>query len=365
MTSRLKFSALYFIILFVVQSCSSPPSSEQTGLFQNFESSYSLHGERILADEMGVVDINKVNGLFVLSTEQDRMLKIYNDQFERLSSFGRSGRGPGEFLRAPIIVDFISTDSNIKMLVYDDTKRKIIELNLVKSIEENDLSLSKEFDFPGGLSSSFINDLKYVDEQTFVGMYDDRFHEALDQKRGGFIFTSGSEEFDLFSFKNLNTEPFDASPEMNLNNRYLALSPDRKKLYSALMFYPLLEIVDMENIDQPSVQIMPENEYSTTLELSQFTERTLIEYFGDVEVTENYVYLYHLGKMFGQEPSGSDQHSIQVITPNGEEVYEFLIDAKLEISRFVVDEENSRFIGLSWNKDAIYQLDFSKSGFTP
>ncbi|MFU8812856.1 MAG: 6-bladed beta-propeller, partial [Balneolaceae bacterium] len=335
---------LWAIFLTIGFSCTDTERSAERSIFTTQETPYPLAGQRILTDEMGLVSIKKVDGLYILSTQRDTVLHVYDDQFRLISSFGRRGRGPGEFMREPRIHDTIGADNETKVLIYDDVKRKIIEFNLHESIENGHLNVSREFDFPPKLSDTHVVDIVYTAIDHFFGVYDDRFSKALDERRGRYYFEFGSTDFELINLMNLTIDPFEDIPEINLNIRFNAISPDRKRFVSAFMYHPRIEIFETVDHDSPAIVLTPEVDVPEQYLLDDFNNDELIVHHAGIYATEKYIYLLHVGVKRKDRHAASQR--IQVMDWQGHLVIEFEIDPDKNINRFIVDEQASHIVGL-------------------
>ncbi|MFU8813602.1 MAG: hypothetical protein ACNA78_11600 [Balneolaceae bacterium] len=359
------FFNVHFFLLCTLLACSSSPQTTGDFLVAEGDRIATLQSERILHDEIGLADLKRINDFLILATSQDTLLKIFDQQLNPVGRFGRTGRGPGEFLRPPMIKDYRPGDDGTAVLVYDDIKRKLIEFHLERSIEQGSLELIREFEFPEAFAGTLLLDLFYLSDHTYVATYDDRSAGVLNKKRGGLIFEEGVNAPRLFDLKNLSIEPYETFPELNLNNRSVGRSGDRRTLYSAFRYSPFVEVFHLDAPDRPALQLYPEEPPPDTYRLDEFNDRALVEHFRDIHVGERYIYLLYTGYPFGDDPPDQGDYSIRIITRDGQPVYQFLIDAKEDIRRFIVDEHQKHIIGLSWSMDALYRYDFSDSEFTP
>jgi hypothetical protein len=345
--------------LFLLISCSEEPSHNfNPTIVTEFGSPAELQGVQLFEEVLGKATFTLIDSLILFSTMDEDMFQVYDLKENHISSFGRQGRGPGEYTRQPNFRDantFIK-NGNDHILFYDASNNMTgVELDVTASMKENEVVIAKEFKLPEIFSHAAIS-LFHIDNETYLGMYSDQFFQQFDGKEGGWYYSPADTNVTTFPIFNLSMEPFDAIPESNLNIRRIGVSPDRTKFASALLYAPVIEIFDMYSTDvRLQIQVTDEPfPPSAPFTPDDFNENNLIEYFRFIYTSNDHIYLLYTGK----ELSESDKEQfVKIIDWEGNPVQQYSIPAEYDISWFQVDEENNQLYGLSWSNDAIYRFE--------
>lgn len=330
----------------------SKSNPEFTSVIPNFPEHKTLEGTQILKETMGTIYITKIDSLFVLSTIQDTLIHIYDTDENFISSFGKIGRGPNEFSNVPFI-NFASSKDNFNSIYSLDRQLlKVNVINLNSSIVENKLIMDNEIELPSELVGT--QTVFFVDDEKIIGIYDDKFYRALDQRRGGFYYFPYSETFEIIELHNLQIDPYEVMPATNINSRIAVSSPDGSKFAIVLTYSPLLEIFDTGSTT-PKRYYLGSTTPQNIFELESFKDEELIEYYTFIDSSDKYIYLLFSGNHYSETPL---ENKIQVIDWDGNPIKEYIIPQNYGLNMFKVDEENSTIYGLSYSNDAIYKFNF-------
>jgi len=198
--------------------------------------------------------------------------------------------------------------------------------------------------------------LFYADESAFVGVFDSRFSDGDDGKRFGFYYDKSKSELEKFSLTNLSTNPPELIPEVNANGSVGAVSPNGETYVSAMLFHPLVELVDIDGLETSKYLTDELPDYP--LEPAGFDAGAWHEYHRDLFVTNDEIYLlYH---PTNKEPEGNNSGYVQkilVIDFDGNPVNKYSIGTEYDIAQIVVDSEKQKIIGLSWSSDSLYEFE--------
>lgn len=338
---------LILLISLLIFSCDHKKEEFNGELIIDFPDPNELEGEKIFEGEFGIATISLKDSLLVLTTNRDTIFHVYDNNQNFISSFGNQGMGPGEFERPPFIKDIWKEGEEVKALIYDNINTIVI--NISESIRENEVVITEEFELPSEIRHPIV-DVFYIGNNQYIGMYDDRHHQRIDNKRGGFYYDRQTDKMETFQLVNLEIQPHEIMAAINVNSRTARLSPDREKFVLALLHSPILEIFDVGSNSAKRFLLdthPPENKF----DLHEFNEREIKEFNRNIFVTNSFIYLLYSGNGNGQK--------IKVIDWNGNPEAQYSLPDGYDLNWLVTDEINESFYGLSWNNDTIYKFDFS------
>lgn len=344
----MKHFLLFLINLLLLASC----ISDNKNTNQNFQQPVRLEGKRIFMKEFSLVQVANIDSLIVISTDKDTLFHIYDKNEKYLAGLGVKGRGPGEFMQIPAIEDIEKTKLGFKFLVNDEIRKSLISIDLTASLDSDQLVIENRYTLPNELRGAL--DFMYGNEDTFIGVYDDRFDKQLDKKRGGFYYNAKTDTFHTFPLNNLEIQPYEMISATNINARMPAISPTGSKVAIIMLHFPQLSILDVGSFATNSY-LLDSNPPEVTFDLEAFKKGEVIEYYRYIDVTNNYIYLLYSGNRIKND---AGETRIQVIDWQGNPSNQYLIPAKYKLSMFVVDEKNKQFYGLSYPNDAIYRFDY-------
>jgi len=347
----------FVLSLFLAISCTKSDPNFKPIIVTEFGTIVELEGEHLFEDVLGKASFTLIDSLILFSTRDEDMFQVYDLDENHISSFGRQGRGPGEYTRQPYFRDANSfiKNGNDHILFYDESNNMTgVELDVTASIQENEVVIAKEFKLPEIFSHPYIS-LFHINSETYLGMYGDQVFQQIDGREGGWYYSPADTSVTTFSMYNLHMEPFDAIPERNLNIRYLGVSPDRSKFATAFLFAPVIEIFDMYATEPLQIQVT-DKPFPPTAPFTPdvFNENRLTEYFWFIYTSNEYIYLLYTGKKMS-EPN--KEQFVKIIDWEGNPVQQYSIPIEYNIDLFQVDVENNQLYGLSWDNDAIYRFD--------
>src|SRR5690625_1676914 len=348
------------VCLFALISGSGSGKQLNPVIQTEFGSPSEIDGEEIFQEVFGKVSFRLIDDRIIFSTRDEDMFQVYDLNGNPVSSFGRQGRGPGEYEEPPFFRDtFFSENDREYLLFYDGSNNMTgVMLDLTASIRENDVVIKKEIPLPEVFSHTFVS-LYRIDKENYLGLSEDRFYQQHDGLEGGWYYSPADTSLNTFSMFNLFMEPFDAIPESNLNNRNLTVSPDRQQFAAAFFHAPIIEIFDMYSTDvrlqiQVTDEPFPPAEPFTP---DDFYEYRFINYFRDIYATNEHIYVLYSGKEILEIIESDTEQFIKVMDWDGNPVQQYSIPPGYEIEVIQVDESTNQLYGLSWDNDAIYRFD--------
>ncbi|MTI88315.1 MAG: hypothetical protein FH748_10135 [Balneolaceae bacterium] len=346
----MKFYWFQFFLVITIIGCSSEKEDKKADLITGFPTPVTIDGDRILERETGLLYLKKIDSLLVVSTEADTLIKVYDENENFVSGFGRIGRGPNEFSSPPFISEGIIKGDKKYIFAYNSQLNKLNVIDLNKTIKSNKIVSLKEYEFPSDLMG--VSNIFYVNEDTLMGMYSDHFYKKLDGKKGGFYYFPKTKKFETFELTNLTIDPFSTIDESNLNARFPILSRDRKTFALLMRYAPIFEILDVgsKSVNTFYIESYPET-YVYSLEA--YRDFELTNYYDFAYSGEKYIYILYKGKPFSLEPKKS---KIQVLDWDRNPIAEYIVPKEYGLSLFAVDEDKKVLYGLSYRNDAIYRF---------
>lgn len=281
------------------------------------------------------------------------MFQVYDMSLNKVSEFGIHGRGPSEFIRTPVIEDIYQDSISTKILVLDEFRKEIISIDLKSSIQKGELITSKKYTIPEQLYG--LMDLFYTEDETFVGIYDDRFDKQLDHQGGWFEYVPSSGNFSTYPLRNLTLQPNNDLAETNLNARNPVISKQRDSLAAILIHEPILELIDLNNNHRNVIQTM-EFEVPEFYNLDSFNQGELTEYYRSATATDSHIYLLksEVAMTAMQVPT-----TLQKLDWQGNLLVEYRIPAEYDLSMVQVDDASHTLYGLSYSNDAVYKFQLN------
>src|SRR5690625_3746709 len=117
-----------YIIIIVLTSCQKSNEEINFLIIEENIPAKELNGERVFEKEYAITYLNKIDSLFIINTQHEPLIKVYDQERKLLGQFGSYGQGPGEYMNLPLIRDGYIDSNNIKLLVYDRSEEQISEL---------------------------------------------------------------------------------------------------------------------------------------------------------------------------------------------------------------------------------------------
>lgn len=348
----MKLYFFQFVLALIVIGCSSEKKDEKDDLITGFPEPITIEGERILENEVGLLYIKKMGSLLIISTQTEPLIKVYDQNENFVSGFGRIGSGPNEFNSPPFISEGITEGDKKVILAHNSQLNKLNVIDLNETINSNQIVSLELYEFPSDLMG--VSNVYYVNEDTLMGMYSDHSYRRLNGKKGGFYYFPKTNRFETFELTNLTIEPFHSTDESNLNARFPILSHDRKKFAFLTRFAPIFEALNVgsESVNTFFIESYPETHVYS---LEAYRNFELTHYYDFAYSAERYIYLLNRGEPFSLEPQES---KIQVLDWDRNPIAQYIVPKEYGLNMFVVDEGKEMFYGLSYTNDAIYRFNY-------
>lgn len=314
-----------------------------------------LEGVRILEDQMGIMDLEQIDSLLIVSTMQEPLFRVFSKTGDYLGGFGRIGNGPGEFPDPTdnSFADVINSEGDLLFMVRNRRTNTMLMVDIGASLASGATVLHQEYALPRELSGAWGPNVYQINDSLLIGMVEDRFTKRLDEKRGYFYFHANERRFDLLPLLNLSLDGNDLYGSININARGAHITPDRSKVVMPYSYVPLIDILDVNTKKITTIKTS-DIVYKTTFSLDEFNNNSLIEYFRVVYATNDRFYTSYSG----EKPSDEQNLLIREYDWTGKVLGQYMIGKDYEIGEFIVDEANSTIYGISYELDAIYAFTF-------
>ncbi|RNC79530.1 MAG: hypothetical protein ED557_13465 [Balneola sp.] len=357
-----------FIVFLLVIGCSDTYEKIDATYIKPMPEPIELVGEKIETEEnelyrlfyLDFIDSN----LVVTTANENMLIGIYDRNGKFRTRFGRIGKGPNEFNDLVEIYDFhreedlIATNVDVNLLTLD-------KINLSKSIENENPYMENSYEFPRELRR--ISRAFYIDSTKIIGVYSGHYYKNLDQRTGLFDFDPSANKFNYYRLPNLDfrpSDPTDIAYRQNmstLNSRHIDLSPSNNKLAIAMRYSPLLQIYEVgdKNFELRKSSYMQEENTGPEYEMVLFEQWAYPEFFHDITVTDDYIYLLKNAKYLLDEEE-KEVH-VQVLDWEGEPVKVFSLGSEYDIDRFTVNQGDSIIFGMSYSRDALFKFSYGNS----
>ncbi len=344
---------LYLVFILAVAISCQMDQADSGNLKSDIESRAELEGNIIFNELYTAVAVKKVDSLLIVNTFSDPYIHIFNDDKVHAASLGRQGRGPGEFMNPVFIYNTESFESESYAYIWNRPSRTLYRMAINESLNAGRAELKEVVQVPSELEGiSNIGGINRIDDERFVGVYDDRFYQRLDEKRGIFLYNRNSGNIETFPLLNLSIEPYDLMAEVNLNARGAVLSPNRLKLAVAMVHAPVIEIFNVEESTVHRVYLDDDPTLSG-FSLEEYQKGNLIQYIDDLSASGNHIYLLWNGT---PESEPAPRKKILKLDWNGKVVDHYIVSGEYDLNVIEADETNLYLYGVSFENDAIYQF---------
>jgi hypothetical protein len=340
------------LVLLICCSCSKkqPPQNNVV----NFPDPVQLKGQQIVTDIYQLASIRQFDSLLVVTANMDEFFHVFNKDGTHIASFGREGRGPGEFLRVPFLTDIYRENSQIHGLIDTEISNEAVTVNLSASVSEDEVVVHDNPPLPPDINRASLMQYFNMQESVYAGMLANSLFNQFNNQMSGFYYNSNEDTLTILPLHNLEIEPYEKFPAVNLNNRTAKVSPDRSKLAFGMMYYPMVEVFK-NGSEKPVQYLLEPNPTEGPFQLSDVKEDKIEKYSTNIFATDQYIYL--LGARKNGNPD-QDQH-IFVMDWEGNGEAKYKIPGKYDLRSITVDEKNNDIYGISYGQNGVYKFDYT------
>jgi len=284
-----------------------------------------------------------IDSLIVLKNamdESDFFFLFDKNNGNLIGSFGKRGRGPNEFLYPQVYDQYKKYDDSTYIWIHDLHQKKMALVNLNKSILRNDNAVLETITEPDATSPV----------------------EMLKLPNGNLIGRSMSSEGRFFyhDIRSDSTKWVEFFPEVenppykhmmvNLYQGSTRIKPDNSKFVSALTYFKRIDVFSADEVPTHMFSYVfddsPENPEFPS-EMGQSIPGTLMNYYFDLHLTENYIYAINLNitneELNKEKDTGYSE--LHVFSWDGEAVACYKLNHL--IFSFSIDEKNGYLYGLA------------------
>lgn len=297
------------------------------------------------------LNIYSVDSIYLISNYRgaEYFFDVYNKSFIKIGSFGRRGLGPGEFQNLKFKNQFILTEANkIKLWVYDGILFEGYFIDLKKAIEDpnSDDFIEQKVTLP--IFVQTIPEYFFLKENGTEGIgRSDMYSE------GRYFLNKDGTDLKWFD-KIPNVKPF-THPE-NLKLAYHASSAYSKysnKLYSAMTFFPRIDIYDRTGLIEKTLffeenYIQPDfSSYGNPFNPGNY------DYFYDIELHSKGFFVLYVGEKRSdlQNPQNNIKSTILAFDLAGNPKYK--VKFPVLFYSFAYDEQTNEIITIDRNSEEV------------
>jgi len=318
---------------------------------------FSGSGQTLNGNLFGENTFVKTEPLFIgdnllVTTFDAPFFNVFSDD-SLIANFGTEGRGPGEYTLPPSVSNVASFEDSTITFFLNDSKGQIDVVNITKSISVSNLSVSEIFTLPDELNHGLV-DIFFYKENKFVGEFEDRMAKNVHEKTGVFMYDRDSENLQFGELFNYNTEPFHLMTEVNVNSRYSTVSQTNEKMAVATLYYPSLEIIDLNGLSSRKRFLLEDPPPLDGFTQEAYEMEELNQYVLDITSNDNALYLLYVDNDTSTEER---KQMIKVIDWDGNPLEQYRIPEDQKIDQITIHSSGSPLVGVSWDQDALYRYE--------
>lgn len=339
------------IVLLLFASCNATTKKYEKIEFLN---TVKLNGEQILENVIGARTLSIIGDtLLAVRTARDPFFSLFCFETHALvTTFGDRGMGPGDFLSPNIMRSLKdSTGQNHHLYIMDRGRRKIMEIDILKTILDNELVFKGMEDLPA--DQDFIHYFKLNNDERLC------FNDLYE-----------------LSIYNLTTEKYSSLNEKRIYRNYSVISEEAKRNFFFRTVtlnpeYPLLAVIS-DNIPQIDIYKIESRNNLSEIDFvnsvitdnmpKKISEKDILS--GGIRVfnysncsNSNYIFLLNINQMDEYIQVKSKPISIQVIDWNGKAICNYLINEY--INYITVDNANKYIYGIDYLQDKIFRYELT------
>jgi len=285
---------------------------------------------------LGIAD-----SLLVITNDEDPYkIHIFNPLNNNLlTSFGRIGKGPNEFILEPLYYNQFQYDKDGLNLWLFDRNSRLLRLFNLNSIRANDeKAIKKSVLLSGGHVYSELS-VYYISDSCIVGSSNISYGQF-------FIFNPIKDTIDYFNYFPREKTSKNEVKRETINNYFAGtgrLNPSGSKIAVAYLFFNRIDVFDIHekrllSIRNPSEG---ENQISDKHDISSFADNKFGYY--SLYCSEKYIYALKNDCTRNNFTSGNYTSEIQVFDWSGLPICRYFLSHPIEF--LVVDEKHKILYG--------------------
>ena len=340
----MQIKCFYFCFLYLSVSCSSIEPETINATLPNVErlSGTSVKTPVSMLNQKALTVVD--DKLVVLDQIKDGMFKVFKlPELTYLYSWGRTGRGPDEF---------ISVDPNYFRSYSNHLE--LMDLGVLKKFElyETHFKVLKSINLPK--LQNPLNSIQKLNDSIYV--VDDEFEAENEHLLININKNEIVKEFGEYPKDNLHTKSNLERYQIYL--KYVVSNPKENKFAVFYESFPKVKFYNSKGELLKSVSI----EEDTNFKYSVENKNQNVIYFSFPYATENYIYAVRVNKTEDQVAQNFDAYKPEIIVWNwnGDIITRYILDKP--ITRFAVSENHNELYGTSlFEESKIYIYEDRKS----
>lgn len=348
----MKNTSVFVIILFLVLTgCFSESELDGDKLLVFPEADRQISGTQVLDRLVLIGDfgICSDSEMMIVLSDAEPVIRVFDRNYDEVASFGRKGRGPGEFALVPYIQEV--HENPCEFSYFDSITRSLYSVNIAESVDRGETIRNVIFSqssTPGSAWNTYE-----IDEGVYFGMYDDTFIREFDGGRGIYLLSNESGETSSYSLYNLAfqegvTNLPDPNAPVNINARAWDFSREYSLAVTALVYAPVIEIIRITEFHTIEVTTLIYEEIPRSFTFSDYEQ-------GQTDVFASLISASKNNFIVLLENEDSQKLVFIDYDLNVKQILE--TDINYGLSRIRYDEQYNRIYGLSYEEDAIFRFD--------
>ncbi|MGV8096469.1 MAG: BF3164 family lipoprotein [Mangrovibacterium sp.] len=232
----MRFNCFFYLVFTVFISCNSNRIIDKkwelaklTDIKETVVDSFSIKPVNYLPYDI----VRKDSFLIIRNLKSDTIFRVFSlPDFEYVGWFGKIGKGPSEFLLAPLIREHNG-------LIQLSEVRKIMLIDLPQKNIKNKFSVIKEFLIPGKLNP--LNETFTLNDDRYYGITFTGKKSDLEERKELVYFDTKTNN--IGSLIDFPGSLFGGLPKYSfLYPKSITVSPENDKFAFCYMLYPLIRI---------------------------------------------------------------------------------------------------------------------------
>jgi len=313
-----------------------------------FEKSYSLDGEKILEESIGVDNLHIVDSILIFSTPAlDTLYQIYAiNQLDKIRSLVKKGDGPSELNQVLKPLYFTKKNNELLISFYNKARLGIFHLNISKSLHKGFAVFQDTINLEGysEIYRAYQINMKevFVDNLDFINL-------------NQIYSTYNIEEKQTLTADTAITSKLQSQSDIYMMATCTIFNKELKKYASGMIFQDQINIYDLK-IPENSLSVSPHKNTASLLENAQTIMPLKKEYYVDIREGQSKIFALYVNQTRKDWATGDKPAEIHVIDWNGKPICK--LTTKEKLLHFDIDKENNQFYGLTEKQEVIkYDLN--------
>jgi len=349
-----KFIITIILFSFVFFSdCQRKQNNNLEKLVKKFPVKKELKGKMLGLSRkpLSLQDITVLDTFLILTKQkytEESFFHVYHveENYRYLGSFGKQGKAPSEFIEPSLTGQFVKCQNFSGAWIYDFQKLKLTLINITRTIQKEKTVIEKSISEPPVVGQA--RNLFILQNNMLTGT-------SMSPKGRFFFYNMDKKEIvKWIEYYPKVKDPPDKGQLHNFYSSKTCISPNGKKLISALTFFERIDIINTKTKSKDLSLIFnrkPKKPPETFLkDLSKPFPQNLEYYYNDLQVTNKYIYALKFNTIHKKlDVPWSTTPILQIFKLNGEPICSYRLNKG--VVYFAVDERNKTVYGAQFTKN--------------